>query len=154
MSLQGHTIHSLDTTSQKPWSGASKLRAPWPQTSALAQHGVSQSLSFQATSDPHLEQFWHAPQSQARNHRNTELGSFLPHFGALPPKSPSSEQCGEWMQGCLRSALQILTARVRHSWRSSNDPSAIFLATGPIGSSTLTFFKQTLCEELLGPTFL
>ena len=32
-------------------------------------------------------------------------------------------------------------------------PSAIFLATLPIGSSPLTSFRQMLCDELLGPTF-
>ena len=31
---------------------------------------------------------------------------------------------------------------------------APFLATSPIGSSSLTFFKQLLCDELLGPTLL
>ena len=80
--------------------------------------------------------------------------SFSPHMEQLYRRSPSTEQCGEWIHGCLKAALQILTARVRHSRRTSEDPSEIFLATLPVGSSHLTSFRQVLCEEILGPTFL
>ena len=158
---QEHTIQSVDTTSQKPSSGDSKFRSPWPQTRALVQHGISQNQSFW------VARVWHAPHAQARNHRmNAELchgkwgkhtlrhGSFLRHLENFHRSPPSSEKCGEWIEGCLRAALQILSARVRHSWRPSNHPSATFLATSPIGSSSLPFFKQMLCDELLGPTFL
>ena len=73
-SPQGHTIQTLDTTSQQPSSGAGKLRSPWSQPRALAQHGVSRNLSFWATRVPNLEHLWHVSQSQAGDHRrNTEL---------------------------------------------------------------------------------
>ena len=79
------------------------------------------------------------------------LCSFLQHLEQLQSNSPSTEQCGEWIHGCLKAALLILTARERHSRRTPEDLPEIFLATPPIGSSLLTSFRQVLCDEILGP---
>ena len=59
----------LKNTPSTVWTGPveslrTALQFPCSLPRALAQHGISQNQSFQATRDPNLARFWHAPPTQ------------------------------------------------------------------------------------------